>query len=51
MRLFYLSYQPGEIFESVIRKSGALAAEAKSESAIRDFGLQQLAGRCRGRIT
>ena len=45
MRLFYLSYQPGEISESVIRKSGALAAEPKSESAIRDFGLQQLAER------
>ncbi|MGY6201865.1 hypothetical protein [Paraburkholderia strydomiana] len=45
MRLLYMSYQPGEISESVIRKSGALAAEQKSESAIRDFGLQQLADR------
>ncbi|WP_233859996.1 PDDEXK nuclease domain-containing protein [Paraburkholderia sp. HD33-4] len=45
MRLFYLSYQPGEISESVIRKSGALAPKRKSESPIRDFGLQQLAER------
>lgn len=45
MRLFYLSYQAGEISESVVRKSGAPAAEPKSESAIRDFGLQQLAER------
>ncbi|MGF6408603.1 PDDEXK nuclease domain-containing protein [Paraburkholderia sp. MM5482-R1] len=45
MRLFYLSYQLGEISESVIRKSGAPAAEPKSESPIRDFGLQQLGER------
>ncbi|CAB3809686.1 PDDEXK nuclease domain-containing protein [Paraburkholderia fynbosensis] len=45
MRLFYLSYPPSEISESVIRKSGAPAVEPKSESPIRDFALQQLGER------
>lgn len=45
MRLFYQSFPPGEISESVIRKSGKRSSDAESESAIRHFPLQQLAER------
>jgi hypothetical protein len=45
MRLFYQSYPPGEISESVIRKSRTRASKAKTESPIRKFSLQQLAER------
>lgn len=45
MRLFYQSYPPSEITESVIRKSATRASRTKSESPIRKFSLQQLAER------
>jgi predicted nuclease of restriction endonuclease-like (RecB) superfamily len=45
MRLFYQSYPPGEISESMIRKSSSRAPKAKSESPVRIFSLQQLAER------
>jgi DUF1016 N-terminal domain len=45
MRLFYQSYPPGGISESVIRKSLTRVYRAKSESPIRNFSVQQLAER------
>ncbi|SDR55333.1 Predicted nuclease of restriction endonuclease-like (RecB) superfamily, DUF1016 family [Paraburkholderia fungorum] len=45
MRLFYLSYQPGEISEPAIRKSRSRVAQPKSESPIREFRLHELAER------
>ncbi|KVA73431.1 PDDEXK nuclease domain-containing protein [Burkholderia ubonensis] len=43
MRLFYQSYPPATISESLIRKSEAADPESKSVSPIRDFSLQELA--------
>ncbi|AUT66767.1 PDDEXK nuclease domain-containing protein [Paraburkholderia terrae] len=45
MRLFYQSYPPGEISESVIRNSTTQTSRAKSESPVRKLSLQQLAQR------
>ncbi|BFG80295.1 PDDEXK nuclease domain-containing protein [Paraburkholderia terrae] len=45
MRLFYQSYPPGGISESVIRKSPSRTSKAKSESPVRNFPVQQLAER------
>jgi len=45
MRLFYQSYPPDQISESVIRKSRAQASRGKSASPIRKFPLPQLAER------
>ncbi|GJH02785.1 YhcG family protein [Paraburkholderia terrae] len=45
MRLFYQSYPPGGIPESVIRKSPSRTSKAKSESPVRNFSVQQLAER------
>lgn len=45
MRLFYQSYPPGGISESVIRKSPSPTSKAKSESPVRNFSVQQLAER------
>jgi predicted nuclease of restriction endonuclease-like (RecB) superfamily len=43
MRLFYQSYPPATISESLIRKSTAVAPAPKSVSSIRNFSLQELA--------
>lgn len=43
MRLFYATYPPERISESLIRKSGCAAPAEKSESPIRNFDLGQLA--------
>lgn len=43
MRLFYQSYPPATISESLIRKSAAADPASKSVSPIRDFSLQELA--------
>jgi len=45
MRLFYQSYPPVGISESVIRKSPSRTSKAKSESPVRNFSVQQLAER------
>lgn len=39
MRLFYQSYPPGEISESVIRNSTTQTSRAKSESPVRKLSL------------
>jgi predicted nuclease of restriction endonuclease-like (RecB) superfamily len=43
MRLFYLSYPPARISESLIRKSRGLGDGQNSESSIRNFTLDHLA--------
>ncbi|MGT2477297.1 PDDEXK nuclease domain-containing protein [Paraburkholderia terrae] len=45
MRLFYQSYPPDGISESVIRKSPGRTSKAKSESPVRNYTVQQLAER------